>query len=401
MMRCVAFLAACLTAFVLVGCAKPYEPPYVESFPDAEVQTFPGIQQLLSTDLPLRVLWVHGMCPHKEKWAAERATLTGQLLGGVTWNTSTHQNLDGTTRATYRTVVDGAELEIDYVIWSELTRPFNEQLKFDNPTMQDGALFPDRATLNDAVKSTVMNLCLVDAVVYSGSNGDDLRDRMREEVCVALGGTLLPGNLCDTTAAEPIRLAIVAESLGSKLAFDAARFLWKKLNEPSADAKVAAMRASFEQQLGRTAAIYLISNQIPLLDPANPIGGTAPAGSTADGASESSLGDFLEIVTQSRMEVMGAAAQARGLPVIAFTDPNDLLSYRLMPQVLHVDGTLLVNMLVSNGPAYFDYVERPDDAHCGYAYNPYVLGALIQGYDEAQGFKQNVVPKPSSSCLSE
>ena len=63
-----------------------------------------------------------------------------------------------------------------------------------------------------------------------------------------------------------------------------------------------------------------------------------------------------------------------------FSDPNDLLTYRLLPTMLDVEGAELVNVTVSNDSTYLGFVERPDNAHCGYASNRYVIGLIANGY---------------------
>ncbi len=58
--------------------------------------------------------------------------------------------------------------------------------------------------------------------------------------------------------------------------------------------------------------------------------------------------------------------------VIAFTDPNDLLSYILVPakDVVKYD---VVDVVVSNEKTYLGFLERPDTAHIGYQTNPAVV----------------------------
>jgi hypothetical protein len=58
------------------------------------------------------------------------------------------------------------------------------------------------------------------------------------------------------------------------------------------------------------------------------------------------------------------------IQIVAFTDPNDLLSYRLTPEAVGNDGVQMANVIVSNAPTYLGFLERPDTAHCGYAGNP-------------------------------
>jgi hypothetical protein len=69
------------------------------------------------------------------------------------------------------------------------------------------------------------------------------------------------------------------------------------------------------------------------------------------------------------------------LQVVAFTDPNDLLSYRLQS----FDGVpgqpvQLVNVLVSNAPTYFGYLANPA-LHGDYGSNPNVAKLLLYGSD--------------------
>jgi hypothetical protein len=61
---------------------------------------------------------------------------------------------------------------------------------------------------------------------------------------------------------------------------------------------------------------------------------------------------------------------------VAFTDPNDLLSYTLPPQQYAQLGVTVYNILVSNAPTYLGLLERPDTAHLEYLNNPDV-GRLI------------------------
>lgn len=82
------------------------------------------------------------------------------------------------------------------------------------------------------------------------------------------------------------------------------------------------------------------------------------------------------------------------MTVVAFSDPNDLLTYRILPEHLAEDFKefRVINVLVSNDTTYFGYLERPDTAHCGYPWNPHVFGMLARGYQAGK-------PLPSVSGL--
>ena len=122
----------------------------------------------------------------------------------------------------------------------------------------------------------------------------------------------------------------------------------------------------------------MLSNQVPLLDSA----GSVAVNDALEGAPpniQTSAGDMFGLLSRAR----GLALPASGpMTVVAFSDPNDLLSYRIIPARLGEDMKefRVINVLVSNDTTYFGYVERPDTAHCGYPWNPYVFGMLARGY---------------------
>ena len=66
--------------------------------------------------------------------------------------------------------------------------------------------------------------------------------------------------------------------------------------------------------------------------------------------------------------------------VVAFTDPNDLLSYRLISTMLDVSRARLINVIATNETTWFGFLERPDSAHCGYTWNRNVFGLIAHGH---------------------
>jgi hypothetical protein len=66
--------------------------------------------------------------------------------------------------------------------------------------------------------------------------------------------------------------------------------------------------------------------------------------------------------------------------IVVFTDPNDLLSYRLIPSVLDLSHARLINVIGSNDTTWLGYIEGPDTAHCGYKWNQTVIGLIALGY---------------------
>jgi hypothetical protein len=128
------------------------------------------------------------------------------------------------------------------------------------------------------------------------------------------------------------------------------------------------------------------ANQLPVLDTASQ--SLQPERFSASRqASRTQLG-----TTMSRIATM----LPFGVRVVAFTDPNDFFSFRLK----HVapSNVQISNVIVSNDWTYLGILERPDTAHCGYAWNPAVLGTIVYGYD-GQNVSRSTADVPQNCGL--
>jgi len=68
--------------------------------------------------------------------------------------------------------------------------------------------------------------------------------------------------------------------------------------------------------------------------------------------------------------------------VVAFNDPNDLLSYILAP-AKQSGSYAVVDVVVSNAPTYFGLLEMPDKAHGGYPGNKKVQELMAKGHSSS------------------
>jgi hypothetical protein len=119
------------------------------------------------------------------------------------------------------TVPSKGRVDVTFFLWSRLVDEYRQRLAYD---AEVGAT---RASLNKELKLALTDSCLVDAIIYSGRNGDGIRVAMRKAVCRTLGGTTGATGPCDLSGAPaPRRIAFVTESIGSKILFDALRDLW-------------------------------------------------------------------------------------------------------------------------------------------------------------------------------
>ena len=380
------FLLFVLALLSLAACTQPYSSPIIVQEPgQLPTANFAGLKDLIvqhsAPDAPAQVLWTHGMCSHDDSWAHDRIGRMEAVLGvpAVIRPPYKEPNQPYYINATFNTPKGG--LTITFLIWSPMTSAYKSTLDFDKPGSNGDVAFPyTRATLNGELKTGLMNDCITDAVVYSGKNGDPIRGAMQQAVCNFLGGVIATRDgvlACDLNGTRlDWPTAIVAESLGSKLIFDSVRAVWDQAE------RVPVRHTGLQRRLAAISTVYLVSNQIPLLDLANPIP-----------SAHSSLGRFVAMSSLRRAE-----ARLPRLSVVDFSDPNDLLTYRLLPGALGLGAAELVNVTVSNDNTYAGFIERPDNAHCGYAWNRDVIGLIANGY-RANAPIPAAPPLKSGQCL--
>jgi len=374
---------------VALARSAPYRDPVIDEN-GARPASFDGLDALVSDAAPGRVLWVHGMCRHDDLWAQQRARTLAAALGAT--YTPTPAPLAG--EATWTddmefTVPSRGRVDVTFFLWSRLVDKYRQRLAYDADV---GAT---RASLNKELKLALTDSCLVDAIIYSGRNGDGIRVAMRKAVCRTLGGSTGETGPCDLSGASaPRRIAFVTESIGSKILFDALRDLWASAIPDTgreAPFEKGVTRSELARRSAQVSVIYMVANQLPLLDQASPL-------AAASAPYESSVKAVGDLVAESRSEIDGSP----GLPnltIVAFSDPNDLLSFRLPETLAKPAKTRLVNVTVSNAWTFFGLVERPLLAHCRYIQNPVVVGIITHGYHGGR-FSAPAASEPDSACAA-
>ncbi len=361
--------AACVA---LSACTTPYVPPVVVK----DSAQFKGLVDLLSPEQPLDVLLVHGMCTHDAGWAKEAMRRLATIVdSNVALQTREEVALmaaaDGTPAiqlVVSEAVIAGSKLRMTGVVWSPLTTQLKQQLLYDNtgePTdcATDAICKPKRAKLNGGLKDSLLNDCLADALAYQGASRLVIRKAMIDAFTKALDGTPVDA-----------RVVLISDSLGSKISFDA---LSEMLQAGAASRAQAAA--------ARMGSIYMNANQLPILGLADQTiptpGPPGTLGLTADAKSGLAPGaDSLQSFVAARARVQETLkTKAPNLTLVAFTDPNDLLSYRLLPSRYKSAQVDVADVLVSNQTTYLGLFERPDTAHTSYMENPAVATAIACG----------------------
>jgi hypothetical protein len=356
---------------LLAACSTPYNSPVVvrDSTP------FPGIAGVLKEDVKRQVdvVLVHGMCTHDTSWAKAAMDNIDQTI-----STNTEPQPLPLAAANQIQVIErtdqaaGGTVHFHTLVWSPVSAPLKQQLAYDDtgaPTdcAKDQECKPKRAHFNGLLKDSLLNDCLSDAMIYQGESHDMMKQTMIDALAKVLAST-------EARAGEqPGPLIVVAESLGSKLLFDAL----SDMLEPNAPAQLHALGQHAAQ---RMAIVFMVGNQLPILGLAEQRIASANA---AQLAPPDSLQRFLTLRRSQQQQTPRRDALSR-LAVVAFTDPNDLLSYRLLPTRYAGPDVLVADVLVSNSPTWLGLLEDPFGAHLDYLKNKDVGGIIACGWPRSK-----------------
>src|SRR5438067_11294750 len=330
-----------LSLILLTACSTPYRPAVVvrDSAP------FAGIAGVIAADTarPVDVILVHGICTHDTSWADKAIDQVAGIVdthappakaaagGGIQVVESTRQVAGGTVR-------------FHAIVWSALTANLKHQLDYDNtgtPTdcAVDTVCKPQRAKYNGIVKDWLLNDCLSDAMIYEGVSHEAIRDAMVDTL----------SRVIEANPNDAGTLVVVAQSLGSKILFDALSAMLES-NQPHT-------QAMGQQEARRLGLIFMAGNQMPILGLAEQsmVARAMPA--------QDALQRFLDL---RRRQAAPRAGTVSRLGVVAFTDPNDLLSYRLLPARYAAPDVAVADVLVSNARNWLGLLENPLTAHMNY-----------------------------------
>ncbi|MBJ7310030.1 hypothetical protein ACFOLJ_26195 [Rugamonas sp. CCM 8940] len=355
-----------LGILLLSACTTPFHPPVTVR----DSKPFAGMAQLLaeSPNKQLDVILIHGMCTHNRQWAVNTINIMAKaadqayipLPAPTDKAAPSGQEIEVVTATTK---VGGGTIRFNALIWSGLTAPLKQLLAYDDtgtPTncAVDAECKPQRASVNGKLKDTLLNDCLSDAIIYQGDSKDVIGKALVAAITNVMEDKAKAGR--DDGAAVP--LVLVAESLGSKMTFDALNSMLQ--NEETRGKRAANTLAD------RIATLYMAANQLPLLSLAERA--TRLALENKQMRRTDSLSQFLDQLPKRRSIV-------RPLTLVAFTDPNDLLSYLLLPAHYDSSKVAIANVLVSNDKTYFGLLENPYAAHTGYLQNADVAQAIVCG----------------------
>jgi len=261
--------------------------------------------------------------------------------------------------------------------WSPINQPAKDAVAFDNSEIYRTR----RASLNHAMRLFVNDVA-PDPIAFAGNKGTAILTSISQSMCWMWSSTWsdLPeetvGQVCDVGPSFGSRstiddVAFITHSLGSRATMDALQDIARRADEVGVadDPDVLRLTEPLKQ---RELQLFMLSNQLPLLE-----AGQDPKAVTGRAADycgpDSPLADRRFV---------------RALKMVAFSDPNDIMSYplpvdwvehyvdsRLCPEVTNVTiNVAKVRSLLGLGE-----VADPLTAHTGYGADERVGGLLAEG----------------------
>ena len=346
--------------------------------------SFTGLKpQLEVPGRKMKVLMVHGVGNHLpgysteflEKLAKELdLTVTARAYKNITLaNPSNPDSHLGNLRIhRYLNESQTQELLFYELTWSEITAPEKELLSYDNSGEQSFR----RAEVNNLLKK-FSNDTGPDPIIYLGEKRDDILVAFAQSFCWMITGdwNSLPDDVHKTCSSRDVTpfyndsYAFVSHSLGSRITIDGLQSLASML----ADGNIAPYYTAVANVLkNKEIPIYMMSNQLPMLQ----LGRAIPK-ITKQGAA------YCEPNGEKYQERM-----VKKTSIIAFSDPNDLLSYSLPHDFVskYLDSRLCVNVtnININVAKIYDAfglgkLANPMDAHIGYDTDDRVVALIAKG----------------------
>jgi hypothetical protein len=395
-----------LIPVLIVSAALPFSSCYV--FPVKNIEgSFRGLDscavRAAKADKPatVRILMVHGMGkPQPQVWekplvdgiarkmdlspdgeSSKKEFWYSKHLLGILWRYPFVQRKTGVPVRMYA------------LTWTPATEGWKDK-KFET----DERYSHYRLAGDRFLKKDLMDARFSDAVLYAGEYREHMQYPIVESVSYILRDNFGPAD----------ELAIITESLGSYMTYDTLlrmsngySFLHEKNYNPY-DAR---------RFVGQTSTIYMLANQIPLLelsDVNNPPSEKKPSASVAVSDSGSQL-----MKQFAKVRAAQAPAGKHGVPLeldlnlVAFSDPNDLLSYPISDADVLTRGRAPENIHVSYGNvtyslarwSLFWIVVDPIKAHTGHASSNKVLNLIVHGHNARNA--PGAEPEPSTPSFEQ
>jgi len=281
----------------------------------------------------------------------------------------------GSLRISRYTNAKGAELLTFELTWAELLDAERKAIAFDDYGVSAKA----RAEINVSLKTLINSF--TDPLAYNGSRGDIVRGSMLQTLCWVARGEWndYPASSAETcnwrdTKRNVIQrdsIMISTHSLGSRVALDTLETLGTLRDSLSRDTNARVALQALDSLRDKDVTLFMLANQLPLLQAGQPI----PVVSKQPGLYCG----------------MGASKMRerwfKSLSIIAFSDPNDILSYTIPPSFtadfmdsrLCATTTNVVVAVAKPVSLAVTSIASPQVAHTAYDNDERVLSLITHG----------------------
>lgn len=351
--------AGVLTITLLSGCTM-LSVRHVDEFEGLDA----ALTRATAAGGTLRILFVHGMGHHDPGFSrpvmdgvsARLNLVRSDSAPRIVINKESHDygqiNVTGYSGG-------GKQIRVYELTWSATTDSIKEE-QFRTDRTYAG----DRVYVNRELKDKLIDDALADPVLYIGR----YRNHMQFPIMRAVEAILHDYQSRD-------ELAVVTYSLGSYMCYDT---LLKMSRGERIMGEHAYSAEVVRDLIGHTNYMFMLANQLPLLElseVSNPI--------SLRHESSAAVKSLAEIRRQNRPKSAVQRQQAPiALHLVAFSDPNDLLSYPLDARSVSSSSVVYSNVVVSVArSAIFGVVASPLTAHTGHEHSRAVMDLLAFGHN--------------------
>jgi len=286
----------------------------------------------------------------------------------------------GSLRVSRYTNANGAELLTFELTWADLLAEERKAMAFDDY----GTSARVRADLNKTLKGLINSF--TDPLAYAGERGDLIRGSMLQAFCWMARGVWsdYPASANEActwrdTQRNVIQgddILISTHSLGSRVALDTMQTLGTLRDAMGNDPKARAGLQALDSLRDKDITFFMLANQLPLLQMGQP----PPA------------------VSKQTAQYCSANAPRirdrwfKSLSIVAFSDPNDILSYTIpqsftadfMDSRLCVTTTNVVVSVAREVSLAVTSLASPQVAHTAYDSDQRVLSLMTHGLRSSQ-----------------
>ena len=392
-------------ALLLCGCAsleknlvkdvmndsrRPLDRCEVEGF------AYPGTDSYLGGGRVLKVLMIHGVGLHHPGYSRRlqenlAANIGLDVISRLPKNIRLLSPADGKTpignlRITYwQNRVGDKKLLFYELTWSEITTPDKKIIAFD--TTEQYSKF--RVPFNNTMKSFLDNT-LPDPLIYEVDKNNLILDSAGQSICWMLktGWNDIPAQsskVCRMSLREGLErynrenVMFITHSLGSKILMDSISLDADNVSEAvAASSADTALKEEIRKLQNKEITVFMLANQLPILQIGHPL---------------PKVHNRLNAYCSRHGEKYGQRL-FKAVNIVAFSDPNDILSYAVPQEFVdkYIDSRIcprVTNVSVNVAPeisAFGIGFVNPVTAHTAYDNSPKVINLITEG---TAGFDRN------------